>query len=197
VRTRILTNSLDVTDVMPIHSANIGNREGQIDSAVEPYELVGTMPEGTERGQTEMLAGPASGLRAKVFGSDEKHVFIGSWNLDPRSVWLNVEICILLASPSIAPSLARELDDPQFAWKIKAGKDRDLYRTEKMPDGHQTTLRRGPGDKCRHAGRGHLRLVASGRMDAATSSMVVIALSVRDKTPPRRRMCLDMPRPMP
>ncbi|MGI1664233.1 phospholipase D family protein [Palleronia sp. KMU-117] len=136
IRIRILTNSLDATDVMPVHAAYMGYREGLIDSGVELFEQKAMREEHLERSLPEMLAGSASGLHAKVFGFDGTRIFIGSYNLDPRSARLNTEMGLLVESPSIAASLSAQLDNPTFAYRVERGEDGSLVWVEQTADGN-------------------------------------------------------------
>lgn len=136
VRTRILTNSLDATDVLPVHAAYMRYRKGLIASGVELYELKSTREEQLDRSLPEILAGSASGLHAKVFGFDGTRIFIGSYNLDPRSARLNTEMGILVESPSIAATLAGQLDEPAFAYRVEARGDGALAWIEDLGGGN-------------------------------------------------------------
>lgn len=135
VRTRILTNSLDATDVMPVHAAYMGYRKGLIKSGVELFELKAMREEHVERSLPEMLAGSASGLHAKVFAFDGLRVFIGSYNLDPRSARLNTEMGLLIESPSIAKRLSEQLDNPIFAYRVQTDESDALVWFENSVDG--------------------------------------------------------------
>ncbi len=119
VKVRVLTNSLDATDVMPVHAAYMGYREGLLQNGVELYELRSLREEHRERSLPEILAGSASGLHAKVFGFDGQKVFIGSYNLDPRSARLNTEMGLLIESPTIAASLSSRLVQPEFSYHLE------------------------------------------------------------------------------
>ena len=55
-----------------------------------------------------MLAGKSqAALHAKSLVFDRKSVFIGSFNLDPRSTALNTEIGVMIDSPEIASAGGR------------------------------------------------------------------------------------------
>jgi cardiolipin synthase C len=53
-----------------------------------------------------LLAGSASSLHSKVFSIDNARVFIGSFNLDPRSARLNTEMGVVLDSVPLASKLS-------------------------------------------------------------------------------------------
>lgn len=152
VRVRVLTNSLDATDVMPVHAAYMRYRKGLLRSGVELLELRTLREERVEMSLPEMLAGSASGLHAKVFGFDGDRVFIGSYNLDPRSAQLNCEMGILVESPTIAATLAERLDDHSDVYRLDLddqgeirwiGEGRDGQNTVYTVEPETTALKRG------------------------------------------------------
>jgi putative cardiolipin synthase len=49
-------------------------------------------------------------LHAKVFVFDRKNIFIGSMNLDPRSVSLNSELGVVFTNPDFASELVRAIE---------------------------------------------------------------------------------------
>lgn len=144
IRVRVLTNSLEATDVMPVHSGYMKYRPGLVDSGVELLELRSMRDDRPELSLPEILAGSASGLHAKVFGFDGARVFIGSYNLDPRSARLNTEMGVLVDSPAMAESLAAQLDAPGFAYRVGAGEGGRLVWTETTADGGTVTYDRDP-----------------------------------------------------
>jgi putative cardiolipin synthase len=50
-------------------------------------------------------------LHCKAIVFDRKSVFIGSFNLDPRSSTLNTEIGVMIDSPEIAGRVAKIMDE--------------------------------------------------------------------------------------
>lgn len=144
VKVRVLTNSLDATDVMPVHAAYMAYRDDLLASGVQLLELRALRDEHKERSLPEILAGSASGLHAKVFGSDGKRIFIGSYNLDPRSARLNTEMGLLIESPTIAKDLARQLDKPDFAYRVEMADDGGLVWVQQAKDGTTTTFETDP-----------------------------------------------------
>tara|TARA_R110002020_G_scaffold134530_22_gene300422 strand:- start:1406 stop:2044 length:639 start_codon:yes stop_codon:yes gene_type:complete len=144
VRVRVLTNSLDATDVMPVHAGYMKYRPGLVASGVELLELRAMREERIDRSLPEILAGSASGLHAKVFGFDGTRVFIGSYNLDPRSARLNTEMGVLVDSPAMAASLSAQLDMPTFAYRVEAGEDGTLIWIETSADGTTRTYDADP-----------------------------------------------------
>lgn len=140
VKVRVLTNSLDATDVMPVHAAYMRYRPGLLASGVELLELRALRQQHRERSLPELLAGSASGLHAKVFGSDEERIFIGSFNLDPRSAQLNTEMGLLIESPTIAEDLSSRLNNPEFAYRVELGENDEMIWVQEDKDGTVTVF---------------------------------------------------------
>ncbi len=80
----VLTNSLQATDVAAVHSGYVKYRKPLLKAGVKLYELQPNhaVPTTKDRGLT---GSSATSLHAKTFIVDEKRIFIGSFNLDPRS----------------------------------------------------------------------------------------------------------------
>jgi putative cardiolipin synthase len=111
VRVRILTNSLAATDVAAVHAGYAPARRPLLESGVEIYEL---RPRG-ERIEDAHSAGlfgsSQASLHAKTFTIDKRIVFVGSLNLDPRSVVLNTEIGLIIDSQELAALLNADFEE--------------------------------------------------------------------------------------
>ena len=115
VRVVVLTNSLASTDLPVVHAGYAPYREDLLRAGVELYEL---KPTAFERGRRKREDGPErealggssqAGLHAKTFAVDRRVMFVGSFNLDPRSALLNTEMGILVESPALTESMAGAL----------------------------------------------------------------------------------------
>jgi putative cardiolipin synthase len=111
-RVRVLTNSLASTDVPMVHSAYRRYRVPLLDAGVEMYE-VRPIP-GQSRADKGSLGSVKSGapfaLHAKAYVFDRRTVFLGSANLDPRSLTLNTEVGLLIESPGLARQIIERFD---------------------------------------------------------------------------------------
>ncbi|MGA9163361.1 MAG: phospholipase D family protein [Thiobacillus sp.] len=122
VRVTVLTNSLAATDVGAVHSGYQRYRDALLEGGVVLYELKpgAVQPARTEKKSTGYGASRAS-LHAKSFVFDRRAVFIGSLNLDPRSIRLNTEIGVVCESAPLAEdiggALERNLD--AVAWRLQ------------------------------------------------------------------------------
>jgi putative cardiolipin synthase len=79
----------------------------------------------------------AAGLHAKTFSVDRSRIFVGSFNLDPRSDRLNTEMGIVITSPSLASRLSAEFDTgiPRDAYEVRFAADgRSLEWIEREGD---------------------------------------------------------------
>lgn len=111
----VLTNSLSATDVAAVHAGYAKYRKALLSAGVKLLEL---KPDATVRSETH--AGFISGssgasLHAKTFAVDGKKLFIGSFNMDPRSAQLNTEMGFVIDSPELAGQLSDSLGQRQFA----------------------------------------------------------------------------------
>jgi len=70
-------------------------------------------------------ASRAAALHAKTIAVDERRIFVGSFNLDPRSARLNTEMGIVMDSPVLAGTLAKQLDGrlPNEAYEVRLTPD--------------------------------------------------------------------------
>jgi len=128
VKVRVLTNSLAATDMRPTHAGYSNYREDLLRAGVRLYELkpnrVGqAAKEAAERQGIGDSA--AAGLHAKTFSVDRSRIFVGSFNLDPRSDRLNTEMGIIIASPKLASRLSAEFDSgiPLDAYEVRFAAD--------------------------------------------------------------------------
>jgi putative cardiolipin synthase len=104
VRVRVLTNSLASNDMLPAHSGYAKTRRRLLENGMELYEL---RPDTDAfRPGWSILSGrsPAA-LHTKAMAFDREAVFIGSFNLDPRSAVINTEAGLYIESPELAERL--------------------------------------------------------------------------------------------
>lgn len=109
---RILTNALNTTDVLLVHSGYAKYRRGLLEAGVTLYELKlrGGETQGSEK-QLKPFGLSGASLHAKTFAVDGKRIFIGSFNFDPRSAILNCEMGFLIDSESMARKISDGFDD--------------------------------------------------------------------------------------
>jgi putative cardiolipin synthase len=108
VQVSVLTNSLASTDVTPTYSGYARYRRDLLRGGVRLFELKPSAVEHVRDPGEGRRFGGSSGasLHAKTFAVDRRRIFVGSFNLDPRSARLNTECGLLLESPAFATRLS-------------------------------------------------------------------------------------------
>jgi cardiolipin synthase C len=120
VRTTVLTNSLEATDVPAVHAGYARWREQLLQAGVRLFEMKRAFASPPVKAH-----GPAgsshSSLHAKTFSVDRSRVFIGSFNFDPRSARLNTEMGFVIDSPAMAVAMADRLarNLPSRAYEVR------------------------------------------------------------------------------
>jgi putative cardiolipin synthase len=111
VRVVVLTNSLASTDVGIVHAAYARYRKPLLRAGIELYELKPQpgIKAGSGLGSKIFSGSRRAGLHAKTFAFDERLVFIGSMNLDPRSIRLNTEVGTLIECPELASEMTSKV----------------------------------------------------------------------------------------
>jgi len=143
VKVRILTNSLEATDVAAVHAGYAKWRRKLLASGVTLFELRrGGGPE-TAQAHAGPFGSSGSSLHAKTFGVDGSRAFVGSFNLDPRSASLNTEMGFVIESPVLAGELDRRLTQgmPESAYEVRLEADGKLVWLEQTGKGllrHET-----------------------------------------------------------
>jgi len=110
VRVRVVTNSLASTDVGAVHAGYKSSRRELLEGGVELFEMMPRLDADAVKSSGFSFSGSSgASLHAKMFVFDRQRVFIGSMNLDPRSVQINTEIGLLIDSPELAARLHGQL----------------------------------------------------------------------------------------
>jgi len=110
VDVRFLTNSLAANDVPIAHAGYSKYRKRLTAGGVVIHELRHRGVNAPEDEEDKPAYGSSnSSLHAKSFVIDRQQVFIGSLNLDPRSVVLNTEVGVFIDSPELAESVAASI----------------------------------------------------------------------------------------
>jgi putative cardiolipin synthase len=111
VRMRLLTNSLASNDVLAAFAGYSRYREGLVAAGVELHELRPDAGPIRQRMFFGVRGGSRAGLHTKAIVFDRKDVFIGSFNLDPRSSLINTEAGLFIESPELAAQVAAHMDE--------------------------------------------------------------------------------------
>jgi cardiolipin synthase C len=131
VRIKLLTNSLASTDVLAIYAAYKEQRRELLDRGVELYEM---RPRAASRrhlvkGWNLLEEKPEFSLHAKTVVFDRERVYVGSFNMDPRSTHLNTEIGLVVHSPELARRLLEVMANdfsPANSWRVSIDDDGQL-----------------------------------------------------------------------
>ena len=110
VKVRILTNSLASNDVSAVHAGYVRYRKQLLKAGVLLYELDEQVKKLVKKKFTWLPGLSKSSLHAKTMVIDRKAMFVGSMNLDQRSLNINNEIGILFLNPEIADQSAESFD---------------------------------------------------------------------------------------
>ena len=111
VKVRILTNSLAANDVPMVHAGLMRYREDLLKGGVELYEFKPTPIAGdSDKKNNKHIGSSRASLHAKAFSIDRRYLFVGSFNLDPRSVSLNTEMGVIFEAPECATALSTAFD---------------------------------------------------------------------------------------
>ncbi len=121
VRVRILTNSLAANDVGVVHAGYMRYRVGLLKNGVELYEFKPVRGVNDQGAKKSWTGSSKASLHAKAFAIDRKYLFVGSFNLDPRSVVHNTEMGVLFESPELATALGDSADNQlmQRAYRLE------------------------------------------------------------------------------
>jgi putative cardiolipin synthase len=139
VRIRISTNSLASTDNVPAFGGYVAQRDDLLRIGVELFEF-----KPSPAIQTELIENypriaennPVFAMHAKSMVIDDSVLFIGTFNLDPRSANLNTEVGVLIDNRELAQQLTASIERdirPENSWHTT---------TEFNPDTEVSRLRR-------------------------------------------------------
>ena len=138
VDVRVVTNALNATDVKVVIAGYAKWRRPLLEAGVRLFEIRGAVAgrEPRKRGGRGGWAGGSSkgsALHAKTFTVDGERLFVGSFNLDPRSVHLNTEQGVLIESPALARQVADLLGErlPDIAYELRLGEGGDIEWIER------------------------------------------------------------------
>jgi putative cardiolipin synthase len=126
VHIRVLTNSLASNDVLAAHAGYSSRRKQVRESGVDLYEL--RADAGVIKKRIAFFGAKAA-LHAKVMVFDRKDVFVGSFNLDPRSADINTEAGLYVESPELAAQVIAWMDEgvrPENSYRVLLDADGNL-----------------------------------------------------------------------
>ncbi len=131
VRVRVLTNSLASNSHVVAHSGYKKWRRALLKSGVELYEMRAD-PAVIERFVTPPADPVKLALHAKAVVVDGRWTFVGSPNVDPRSMILNTESGLVVDDPTLAAAVSSILERdmrPENAWHVTLDRQGWLHWT--------------------------------------------------------------------
>ncbi|WP_114966081.1 phospholipase D-like domain-containing protein [Alkalilacustris brevis] len=130
VRIEVLTNALSATNHVVVHGAYRSYRHGLLSAGVRLREFAA-------HDSGEML-------HSKGFSVDGRQAFVGSFNFDLRSAFLNIEAGVLFEAPALVAEFDAEFDRcaaPDQAYSLALGhKARVTWTLCRGNEGRQTIL---------------------------------------------------------
>ena len=139
----IITNSLAANNQFTVHSGYAPSRKPLLQNGVKIFEV---RPDAEVAGNEYVNSeGGRATLHTKAFIVDQRHVFIGSFNFDPRSANLNTEMGVIIHDEKMAKyfsqrvneALARQAytvfldDDDRVRWRgLDAAGEELIYTKE-------------------------------------------------------------------
>ena len=116
VEVTVITNSLAATDVVVVHSGYARYRPRLLQAGVRLFELKHTgHPEGG------VFGSKGASLHTKALVVDDSRIFVGSFNLDPRSRTINTEMGAFAERRELAEQVRAEaarLTDPIRSYEV-------------------------------------------------------------------------------
>lgn len=144
VKVRILTNSLSSNDVVAVHAGYAKYRKELLEAGIELYEV---RADSAKVQQTLFSTQSKAGLHTKAAVFDANSIFVGSFNLDPRSANLNTEIGLYVESSVLAHRLRTFMEEgelPQNSYRLELDETGQIvWVTEE--DGKAVTYTSDPG----------------------------------------------------
>jgi putative cardiolipin synthase len=122
---RIMTNSLASNDVLAAHAGYSSYRRQLLEAGANLYELRAD----TNVVQKAWKAESRAGLHTKAFIFDDDSLFVGSYNLDPRSTNINTEAGVYVESKELARRLRNYMDagvTPQTSYRVTLDENNEL-----------------------------------------------------------------------
>ncbi len=169
VEIRLLTNALEATDVPAVHGGYAPYRQEMLEHGMRLFEL--RSQPGADSPPAYSFSGSSnSSLHSKAIVIDKQKSFVGSFNVDPRSVLWNTEVGVLVDSPKLAAYL-RELAlqgmKPSVSYEVRLqhdanGATRMVWLGE--DDGKEFVLNEEPGSRWRRFNAWFARAIGLEKM---------------------------------
>jgi len=136
VEVTIVTNSLAANNQFTVHSGYRPSRKPLLQAGVSIYEV---RPDADVAGAELVAAsGAKATLHTKAFLVDDREVFIGSFNFDPRSAYINTESGVIIRSKYMADRFETAVREslPNQAYEVFLNDDGKVRWRDTRP-GHE------------------------------------------------------------
>ena len=134
VQVNVITNSYAANNHAIVHSGYMPSRKPLLRAGVRIFEArADATVVGVDRGGS---GAALATLHTKAFLVDRERLFLGSFNWDPRSVYINTELGVLIDSPELGAFVSQRiemglddmtyevvLDDDQLRWVDRRGEE--------------------------------------------------------------------------
>jgi len=115
---KVLTNSLVANDVAAVHGGYSRYRRRLLEGGVQLWEL---KPATGGASSSSLFGSSGASLHTKALSTDGRTLFVGSYNVDPRSTWLNCEQGVLVEDTVLTGQLDAIFaaqTSGQHAWQV-------------------------------------------------------------------------------
>jgi len=139
----VVTNSLAATNQILVHGGYAPVRRPLLGMGVKLYEL---RADATVAGDHRVDAKAAKAtLHTKVFIVDRSKVFIGSFNWDPRSAYINTEMGVIIDSPGMGEDFTNRVENalPVQTYEVFLNEQGSM-RWRGMENGQEVVLTKEP-----------------------------------------------------
>ena len=136
----VITNSLAANNHAAVHGAYSPSRKPLLEQGIKIYEV---RPDASVSGAVNEAG--ATTLHTKAFTVDRRHLFIGSFNFDPRSAFINTELGVIIDSPELTGIVAQRLTDllPTQTYRVYLN-EKNKLRWETTTDGKKVVYDQEP-----------------------------------------------------
>ncbi len=126
----VVTNSLGANDVAAVYGAYWPYRDALLRGGVHVYEL-----RAQGHPESSLFGSSGASLHTKAYSVDDTRGFIGSFNLDARSAYLNTEMGVMFNDPALARAVRDEylrLAGPELSYWMRLGRDGDAQWLDRV-----------------------------------------------------------------
>lgn len=128
VNITILTNSLAATDVAIVHSGYSKYRKPLLKAGIHLYEFKPNIHNPLGFKDRGLTGNSGSSLHAKTIAVDNNALFIGSFNMDPRSANVNTENGVVIHNPELTRYVKQTLLNnlPNYAYQVRLNENEQI-----------------------------------------------------------------------